>query len=542
MNLMPFSNSILRRYTPPTCTLEIVAKSSPLSRWLGQSVLKELRFELRFDDPRKSEDERVTIRGNAGDLEVLCDAVSNYVQNFLDLSSMPLPGILHNPTAGNSSTSNDESTPDSISYISYFVKSPTLIAPDVSQEEPDESSSDPDLESNSKIRQLKPRTSPSEIYLKPRGLLNHNLFLGQLATDESGSVVDLSALQLFDLATALDEYAAELVALPNLNPLTGRKAPPAWTRVAAVAVLAVGVTTAGIKFLSQPYEQQQTASKANQQLTTPEPTPIPAQVPLLPTPAVSPLATPAVPPLIAASPTLPPPTPVQAPAQVPSSQASNLPPVPQRPSLSIEPTDPRRGAIPQPALPAPPSNQIASLPAPAAPSASNPLAPSTNPQTQTNQSTIPTTPFPLPKLPPLNSTRSAPAASDRLVEPQITVPSSVTSGNLTQAGSAPANDSDNSRLFDNIPQVAEVRNYLQQRWKPPSGLTKILEYTVWLDGDGSVLRIEPRGQAAIENIDRTAIPRQGEPFVSPVEGGRNPKIRVVFTPNGRVETFLEEME
>ncbi|HEY9652108.1 MAG TPA: DUF4335 domain-containing protein, partial [Coleofasciculaceae cyanobacterium] len=196
---MPFSNSILRRYTPPTCTLEIVAKSSPLSRWLGQSVLKELRFELRFDDPRKSEEQRVTIRGDAGDLEVLCDVVNNYVQNFLDLSSMPVPGIPQNSTADDNSIPNNESASEAISYISYFVKSPTLVAPDAPQESPDNSSSSADLEPNSKVRQLKPRTSPSGIYLKPKGLLTHNLFVGQLATDESGSVVDLSALQLFDL-------------------------------------------------------------------------------------------------------------------------------------------------------------------------------------------------------------------------------------------------------------------------------------------------------------------------------------------------------
>jgi hypothetical protein len=68
VNIMPLSNSVLRRYTPPTCTLEVVAKSSPLSRWVGQSLMKDLRFELRFDDPRQPEEKRVTIRGNAGDL------------------------------------------------------------------------------------------------------------------------------------------------------------------------------------------------------------------------------------------------------------------------------------------------------------------------------------------------------------------------------------------------------------------------------------------------------------------------------------------
>src|SRR3569832_153401 len=85
---------VLRRYTPPTCTLEVAAKSSPLSRWIGKSVLKDLRFELCFDDPRKPEDQRVRIRGDARELENLCDAVNRYVQDFLDLSPGQLPVAL----------------------------------------------------------------------------------------------------------------------------------------------------------------------------------------------------------------------------------------------------------------------------------------------------------------------------------------------------------------------------------------------------------------------------------------------------------------
>jgi hypothetical protein len=98
----------------------------------------------------------------------------------------------------------------------------------------------------------------------------------------------------------------------------------------------------------------------------------------------------------------------------------------------------------------------------------------------------------------------------------------------------------NSRLADSIPQVAEVRSYFQQRWKPPSGLTQTIEYSLSLNADGSIQRILPLGQAAGKYIDGTGIPLPGEPFVSPVEGSRNPTIRVVFTPDGKVDTFLEK--
>lgn len=61
-----------------------------------------------------------------------------------------------------------------------------------------------------------------------------------------------------------------------------------------------------------------------------------------------------------------------------------------------------------------------------------------------------------------------------------------------------------------------------------------------LNGDGTIQRILPLGNAAGTYIDRTDIPLPGEPFVSPVEGGANPTIRLVLTPDGKVDTFLEK--
>jgi hypothetical protein len=96
--------------------------------------------------------------------------------------------------------------------------------------------------------------------------------------------------------------------------------------------------------------------------------------------------------------------------------------------------------------------------------------------------------------------------------------------------------------LDKIPQVAEVKNYFEQRWKPPAGLNQTLEYSLSLNSDGSIQRIRPLGQAAGDFIDRTNIPLPGEPFVSAVAGGSSPTIRLVLTPDGKVNTFLEQMK
>lgn len=95
-------------------------------------------------------------------------------------------------------------------------------------------------------------------------------------------------------------------------------------------------------------------------------------------------------------------------------------------------------------------------------------------------------------------------------------------------------------LPNNFSQVAEVRNYFQQRWQPPAGLTQNLEYILWLNADGSIQRIIPLGNAAVDYLDRVNIPVPGERFVSPLQGELKPKIRLVLIPNGQVQTFLEK--
>ncbi|OLT58133.1 DUF4335 domain-containing protein [Moorena bouillonii] len=625
------TNIVLRRYTPPTCTLSIRANRSPLSRWVGQSVVKKLRFELRFDDPRKPEEQQVTLRGNAEDLDVLYEAVDGYVQHFLE----PSPNQL--VASGNSSA---EVTPL------------TLLTLPTPQEE-------------------NATAVPTQhIHLQSKGLLSHSLFLGKLANQESGSVVDLSATQLFDLATALDEYAAEVVSLPKLNQPSWKPESSAWMRTAASMVLAVGVTAAVIKLLEkpQPVEQGKT-------LTTEVPTTALesskigkkraiSQVPPAPS---TPIPTPSVPPRLSPGTKLPPPPPVKPPSppvrtpppppvKPPSPPVRTAPPIASRPNsrpiLTIVPPPARKPDSPQLSATSPVASSVTSpvassvtspiassavSPA-AAPGASNGEAPvseasktnvttakadtqpkptppspiavvqtvselpvikpapsptevgiqdssreslsiskktvvipeaessispiSTTSITSTSTSTSSTTnvavqaiPAPQQNVSTLDRGSSTSKIIDQAVPglnlpsspvidqavPGLNVPSSPVSDSLNPSEPTVANQISQNTLLDKISQVAEARRYFQERWQPPEGLQKTLNYSLWLNNNGTIRRIIPLGQAAKTYIDNAPIPLIGESFVSPLEAEGMPKIRVLLHPDGKVQTLLEGM-
>ena len=533
---MPLSNLVRQRYTPPTCTLEIVAKASPLSRWVGQSVLKDLRFELRFDDPRQPTDKPVTISGDRIALEVLHEAVTSYVQDFLGSSSTQLPLTLSTASADPDPISEEESKNGNIASLEPFIKqSPVLV-----QEAAEESESG--VESNSNVRlpsavgfaqSLKPRPLPGDIYLEPKGLLAHNLVLGRLANEESGSLVKLSVLQLFDLATALDDYATSVVALPNLNRRRRTITPAPWAWAAAVMVLAVGVTSASVQWLKQSESTQQAAKQTTEEESTSELAQVPpAPTDTLPTPP-APLATPTVPRSLSPAPKLPPPGPVK----VPTSGKGNLPQTSQRPDLSITPPPERRTVQPG-------ATGTTSRSGGVSPRKSGSSSQPENAQNQQSRGKVSQTSPPLPNLPSLNITPSpAEVFPDVASQPSVTqgggTRSLPPSASVNPVEPAEGTQDGNSRLFDTIPQIEEVRNKLQPQWQPPENLPSKLEYDILLSYDGSVERIIPLGQAATIYIERTNIPSPGQPFVSPVEGGRKAKIRVVFFQDGKVETFLQ---
>ncbi|BAY86360.1 hypothetical protein NIES267_58660 [Calothrix parasitica NIES-267] len=542
---MPLSNPVIRRYTPPTCTLEVLAQSSPLSRWMGKSVLKQVRFNLRFDDPRQPEEELVVVQGDRDQLEILHTAVSGYVQEILQQSPE------------NFWASRVEA-PKTIN-----TSQPTAVG-DVLNPEGD--------------------IKRENIYLQPSSNLTHQLFLGSLASPVSGSSIQLSLLQLFDLATALDEYMADVVALPTETQETGRNrlAVPAWAPVAAVLVLGLGLMPLTYQYANRLREQNKTGEKiatadkkiGENAISVPSLEPLPTPTSLLtPSPNLSPL------PLgtglnVPSNASLPTPgaSPVptvgatQKPGVASSTNSSNsssnipLPPlgsnsfgsntakkpqigqnlvIPNSPStktntgLATKPnlegnssaSLPRsRTSLPSPTLPS-------SLPSASLPSLRNPAKPklpelptqgSASPQINKNQG---------------NSLANSSKSTSELLS-QLRTSRADSAANNGEQSTATTAAASRETLFDTN-QVAEVRNYLKQRWQPPSGLKQPLQYSLTVGVDGALEQILPLGKAARDYVDRAGIPQIGQPFVSPSRNGQNVKIRAVFKPNGQVQTFPE---
>ncbi len=226
----PQSGEVVRKYTSPTCTLEIAANASVLTRWTQKPTLKNQRFNLRFDDPRMGEDQWVVLRGDRLKLEALTDAVANYVQTFLTRS----------PTFA-------EADPMDSSLTGVFLPEHT-------------------------------QTSPQGIILQPKGLLAHTLTLGTLATEATGPDLALTSTQLADLASVLDEHSAETIALPALRrDFAWTRSTAVWGKIAAGALLSVGLTATVLNQFGKSNQQPivATSASSNDQRNAPVPLPVP---------------------------------------------------------------------------------------------------------------------------------------------------------------------------------------------------------------------------------------------------------------------------
>jgi len=516
---MSLSNSFIRQYTPPTCTLEIVARTTPLSRGARRPVKELLRFVLRFDDPRLPESERATIQGDRQQLKALQHAVTAYVRDLLKQSPEHFNALI-------------------VSESSLPLKQLQQIAPKA------------------------PIVPSGKIFLQAADSpIAHNLFLGSLETQESGPIIQLSVLQLFDLVTALDEYAADALELPPAQNRRSASTPSTWASIAVILLLAVGLTTVAVKLFNRTPPKQVVTKTAPQSPSRNNPPQIALQTPI-PTPLTptSPLSS------VEKLP-LPPPSGVlvPSPSSIPSSSPiprefrgeSTLPPdtrqkitgfkgVPQvngTQTLSGNFNSPPKPAPPLIVNPAPEQNQP-SIFTPSETATSKTSI--THPRHQTQRqptvgsssgstvSSLPTTnlPTPLPVLtPPTNP------------ELGIPTPNSADLGGKNIASPNPSLTplTPKTTAFDSIPQVAEARNYFKQRWEPPAALKQSLEYSLILDTNGSIQRIIPLGQASRNYVDRTGMPLIGEHFVSPVKDGKIATIRLFLSPDGQVQTFLESV-
>lgn len=474
----------IRKYTPPTCTLEVTTHTPWFSRLRGQEVLEDLQFQLRFDDPRLPKEEYITLNGDRTLLSDLCQAVSHYVQYFLSSSPLSTPTENHAP---------DFKLPD------------------------------------------------FEIYVKPDSLLYHDLFLGPLATETSGPYVHLSALQLFDLASALQDCRTEFDQIPVAEPLNFQ--PLVGLRTLLMILISIGTLTGLIKLVGQ-YRNPQiiTATPEPQEEKVPPPNLTAPALPTWPSPPPAPSPSPS--PKVAAN--LPGVDTVPLPVPPPLFPATSSPPPPQPiPGVSQQPS----GLIIIPTEPPQPASQPAPAPVASIPVAAQPTPPPAPPPVPAPVAVAPN-PIevvpPVIELPPLQNRQPPQIVSiypDQTVEPSPT--EAEPSNDLAKLDKRPekiaATRSQEVTLFDEIPQVNQVRTYFMENWYPPKSLQRSLQYSLQLNADGSIHSITPIGQSAINRIQELTLPSAGEPFVSPTEDGRYPKIRVVLEPSGGVKTFLESL-
>ncbi|MBD1911190.1 MULTISPECIES: DUF4335 domain-containing protein [unclassified Leptolyngbya] len=490
--------SVLRRYTPPTCTLEVRANQSSLSRWADQTVLRDVRFNLHLDDPQRPDARVVQISGDRNQLEALGDVVSRYVQNLLD---------------------SDVDTTDS-ALLRLTPQSPRLLERNL---EVLPLGAERSTATNGSPIALHTPVAAAEsgIFIEPRGLLAHDLHLGTLSTPESGDVVRLSAVQLFDLANALDDYSAEMLALPSQQRAVSSTR--RWASMAAMLVLAIGATGGITKFVmdvSAPAPTQVAQESAPENVAV-------QSVPTTPPPAAG----------------APLPVPGATPQPNGLSQTTKVPP--GAPPGSVQPGFPFPVPPPQgntaprgQGAPVPPG-AVAVQPAPTRVPQSPQIIPGGGAST-TQGANVPSNPTVRQAPPETFSTSEAPSISAaRQADPEAAAGDTAAIAPPPTARNRPTTDL--SRAGVEIPQTNEVQSYFQERWQPPENLGETLEYRLTLGADGSVEQITPLGDAAGVYIDRTNMPLLGDNFVSPLAPYQRAMVRVILAPDGRVQTFLEEV-
>ncbi|WP_448571183.1 DUF4335 domain-containing protein, partial [Trichothermofontia sp.] len=260
------ATTLLRRYTPPTCTLELYAQQSPLSRWASRPVVRDLRFRLHLDDPRLPDEQRTTLQGDRQQLEALHTVVETYVQAQLAETEWEL-GTLANTVLKVLSLDPASEAAQPVADTPAAAIAPPSPTPASSAKGQDlrvaapakASYPEPPLPMGARSSAGTPPEHRNSLQLEPDGGLYHRLYLGPLATAAIGDTVQLSTLQLFDLVTALDTYSEELMALPETLGRAWFKPSITWARTAAIVIVVIGVATSVVRLVEQPQVAMQTA-------------------------------------------------------------------------------------------------------------------------------------------------------------------------------------------------------------------------------------------------------------------------------------------
>ena len=513
-----------RIYTPPTCTLSVETTHPFLPKlpWVSQTVNElepisnssRVSFVLSFDDPRQAAESR-TVRGDRSQLDRLYLAVSRYIQELLNKNGSAVKELQDHVSLNPIATGGRSSQPSQPSGTQTLTP-----------------------------QKLVSRTlgsSSAAPHLQPQSFLTHLLHLGELQKGDLTSI-ELTTTQLFDLATALDAYTNEINTVAPRNNWWKSKWFANWGLATAAMLCSVGLISLGLKLL-----QNHNAAEAiapNSQTIDNRPAPADVQIFPIPRASIPPLPTTAP---LRATQKLTIPNPVQ----VPLGSSVNIPPL--APPVFPQTSRNNQGNLGNQTNQNSPNNQTSVFPTGETSSTTLPnlgnsprsgepnFLPnfgqtSGQPSGQPSVSPLAPVPSTLPNLPALNPNEfqdTAPAT------PPLSLGDNVAPAPIDKQDSP-----ESGALFDQIPQVPEVRKYFQSRWQPSGESSPTLEYSLVLNSNGSIARIIPLGQGAqdyLDRLDRLEFPALNTPFVAPFPNGRSAKIRLVLSPDGRVQTFLESL-
>ncbi|MBD2107881.1 DUF4335 domain-containing protein [Nodosilinea sp. FACHB-13] len=427
-------------YAAGTCTLRLVGELSPLSQITGRPVLGRSRFHLQVQGDDALREAR-TLASRAMILEIggrepQFSALADLVQT----------------------------------YVQNYLNADAIAAGGA--------------------------VARGENSLHPVGLTRHRLTLA--VPLEPPRVVELSTLQLSDLADALEQADSNLQILPDAAmPKTRRVRPklPLWLgSVAAVGIAALLgnqlLTTAPSSVVLSPSESQSTGE------ATPQPS------------ADNPQLTPAAPAPPAAN------TPAAA-DSAPAATGEAL----QAP-ITTAPTSP-----------AAPSG---TAPGPGTPKASPPLADADPAPAQPSQSEPALAPTPL-------TQDEARAGGQAAAEARIAAepaPNAAQPEALTAPASPEAFDTGPSIAATTAPDsaiawISNLTQALEQQWRPPANLAAPLRYRLALEPDGTVTALEPLNDFSANYQTNATLPKPGD-IIPGVVKDASTTVEVQFLPTGAV--------
>jgi hypothetical protein len=207
---MDFTNTTARTFTSPSCTLDILTKNQTgIPNLQSLERVKPTGFDLQIES--SPETGRATISGDIDRLKQLQSAVSGYVRQLVadfplsqgDERAEDTTPLIGDPNCVIDDGNNDKASVFSLDRVENLLDKTKPNTPD--------GAIDRDAPLVAKI--VSSNKDKEGIHLNPSATpLAHDLHLGDLRTDKGDRVVTLSALQLFDLSTVLDDCTAELAA------------------------------------------------------------------------------------------------------------------------------------------------------------------------------------------------------------------------------------------------------------------------------------------------------------------------------------------